>query len=64
MCVCVSSVVCSAGSIGKQYVLGISSGGFSAVQYHVAFSSEVSGAGIFAAGPFFCAQGTITAGQQ
>ncbi len=43
-------------------VSGISAGGFVAVQYHVAFSSEVSGAAIFAGGPYYCAQGSeITA---
>jgi len=31
-----------------------------AVQYHVAFSSEVSGSAIFAGGPYYCAQGQIT----
>ena len=32
-----------------------------AQQFHVAFSSEVSGAGLVAGGPYFCAQGGITA---
>lgn len=30
-----------------------------AVQYHFAFSSEVLGAGIFAGGPYYCAQGNM-----
>lgn len=40
-------------------VSGLSSGGFMAVQYHVAYSAEVRGAGIVAAGPWFCAQGSV-----
>jgi hypothetical protein len=35
-------------------VSGISSGGFMAVQMHVAFSSEVSEAGVVAGGPYLC----------
>ena len=37
-------------------VSGLSSGAFFAVQFHVAFSSTIVGAGIIAGGPFFCAQ--------
>jgi hypothetical protein len=37
-------------------VSGISSGGFMAVQMHVAFSSNVMGAGVVAGGPFYCAK--------
>lgn len=36
-------------------VSGISSGGFMATQYHVAFSENLAGAGIVAGGPYFCA---------
>ena len=36
-------------------VSGISSGAFSAHQFHIAFSSLVKGAGIVAGGPFGCA---------
>jgi len=36
---------------------GLSAGAFFAVQYEVAFSSEIMGAGIFAGGPYYCAQG-------
>lgn len=36
-------------------VSGISSGGYLAVQYQVAHSDRVMGAGIFAAGPYLCA---------
>lgn len=40
-------------------VSGISSGGYMANQFHVAFSSTVSGAGILAAGPYYCAKGNV-----
>jgi len=40
-------------------VSGISAGGFMAVQYAVAFSRTVRGAGVFAGGPYFCAQGLL-----
>ncbi|HEU0289740.1 MAG TPA: depolymerase [Burkholderiales bacterium] len=39
-------------------VSGISSGGFMAVQFHVAHSSIVRGAGVLAGGPYYCAQGS------
>jgi poly(3-hydroxybutyrate) depolymerase len=39
-------------------VSGISSGGYMAVQLHVAHSSTVRGVGVIAAGPFYCAQGS------
>jgi len=42
--------------IDQTSVSGISSGGFMAVQFQVAHSSIVKGAGIVAAGPFYCAQ--------
>jgi len=37
-------------------VSGVSSGGFMAVQFEVAYSSIVKGAGVIAGGPYFCAQ--------
>jgi len=40
-------------------VSGISSGGYMAVQFHVAFSSMMKGAAIFAAGPYNCSKGSI-----
>mmetsp|Transcript_36359 Transcript_36359/g.55832 ORF Transcript_36359/g.55832 Transcript_36359/m.55832 type:complete len:85 (-) Transcript_36359:556-810(-) len=40
----------------KSTVSGLSSGGFMAVQLHVAYSDVFKGAGIFAGGPFYCAQ--------
>jgi poly(3-hydroxybutyrate) depolymerase len=41
-------------------VSGLSSGGFMAVQMHVAYSTTFAkGAGIVAGGPFYCAEGSI-----
>lgn len=40
-------------------VSGISSGGYFAVQMHVSHSSIINGSAIFAAGPFYCAEGTL-----
>jgi poly(3-hydroxybutyrate) depolymerase len=45
---------------GSLTVSGVSSGGYMATQYHVAFSRDVAGAGIIAAGPWLCAQGILT----
>ena len=42
--------------IGETSVSGISSGAFLAVQFHVAHSSIVRGAGIIAGGPYYCAE--------
>ncbi|KPF69462.1 hypothetical protein IP84_06400 [beta proteobacterium AAP99] len=42
-------------------VSGLSSGGFMAVQMHVAYSATFRrGAGVVAGGPYFCAEGSIT----
>ena len=40
-------------------VSGISSGAYMAVQFQVAFSRTVKGAGIIAAGPYFCSRGNV-----
>jgi poly(3-hydroxybutyrate) depolymerase len=40
-------------------VSGISSGGFMAVQFHVAYSAAVKGAGVVAGGPYYCAQNKV-----
>src|ERR1700722_4258807 len=45
--------------ISQTSTSGLSSGAFMAVQFHVAFSSIMKGAAIFAGGPFSCAQGSI-----
>jgi poly(3-hydroxybutyrate) depolymerase len=48
--------------IRETSVSGISSGGFMAVQFQVAHSAIVKGAGVVAAGPYYCSQGSaITA---
>lgn len=49
---------------GSVTVSGVSSGGYMATQYQVAFSKEVVGAGIIGAGPWLCAQGVITRAMQ
>ncbi|MYN11141.1 extracellular catalytic domain type 2 short-chain-length polyhydroxyalkanoate depolymerase [Pseudoduganella aquatica] len=47
--------------IAKTSVSGLSSGGFMAVQLHVAFSATFkAGAGIVAGGPYYCAQGAVS----
>jgi hypothetical protein len=45
--------------ISQTSVSGLSAGGYMAVQFDVAFSSTLRGAGIIAGGPFFCAQGSL-----
>jgi poly(3-hydroxybutyrate) depolymerase len=40
-------------------VSGISAGGSMAAQLHLAFSSEISGCGVVAGPPFYCAQGSM-----
>ena len=46
--------------VSQTSVSGLSSGGFMAVQLHVAYSSLFkAGAGIVAGGPFYCAQGSV-----
>jgi len=44
--------------IHESTVSGLSSGGFFAVQMHVAYSSTFLGAAVFAGGPYDCAQGS------
>ena len=44
---------------GQLSVSGLSSGGFMAVQFNVAFSANVVGAGIIAGGPYNCARGNV-----
>jgi len=45
---------------GSLTVSGVSSGGYMAVQYEVAYSGSVAGAGIVAAGPWYCAQASVS----
>lgn len=49
-------------NITDTYVTGISSGGFMASQLQVAYSGTFTGAGIFAAGPYYCGKGGIVTG--
>ena len=46
----------------KSSVSGISSGGYMAQQFHVANSAWMVGAGIFAGGPYFCAENNVNSG--
>jgi hypothetical protein len=46
-------------NITGTYVTGISSGGFMATQLQVAYSATFRGAGIFAAGPYYCGNGNL-----
>lgn len=41
-------------------VSGLSSGGYMAAQFHLAYSSQVQGAGIIAAGPVYCAANSLS----
>lgn len=43
----------------KLSVSGLSSGGYMANQFHLAYSDKVTGAGIIAAGPYGCAQNSL-----
>ncbi|GAA0853257.1 extracellular catalytic domain type 2 short-chain-length polyhydroxyalkanoate depolymerase [Aliiglaciecola litoralis] len=47
-------------NIDKITVSGLSSGGYMANQFHLAHSDWVDGAAILAAGPYYCAQGSIS----
>jgi poly(3-hydroxybutyrate) depolymerase len=40
-------------------VSGVSAGAYMAVQFHVAFSDDVMGAGVVAGGPYYCAEGQL-----
>lgn len=43
-------------------VSGISSGGYMAQQFHIAYSDLLIGAGVIAGGPYYCAENTVTLG--
>src|SRR5262249_56886574 len=45
--------------INQTSVSGLSAGGYMAVQFDIAFSSMLRGAGIIAGGPYYCAQGNL-----
>jgi poly(3-hydroxybutyrate) depolymerase len=44
---------------GSLTVSGVSAGGYMATQYQIAYSKDVIGAGVIAAGPWFCARGSL-----
>ncbi|MER6756764.1 PHB depolymerase family esterase [Micromonospora echinofusca] len=46
-------------NVSGVYVAGVSSGGYMATQLHVAYSSRIRGAAVFAAGPYYCAQNNV-----
>lgn len=56
----VTPAYAAAPAISGVYAAGVSSGGYMADQLHIAYSGTVSGAGIFTAGPYHCAQGSLT----
>ncbi len=45
---------------GSTTASGVSSGGYMAVQFQLAFSRDVRGVGVFAAGPWDCARGSLS----
>ena len=45
--------------ISADHVVGISSGGYMATQLQVAHSSRFAGAGIYSAGSYYCAEGSL-----
>ncbi len=47
-------------NVTGNYVTGISSGGYMATQLQIAYSSRFRGAGVFSAGPYYCALGSVT----
>lgn len=49
----------NAGQKPRVTVSGVSSGGYMAVQTHVALSDRVAGAGVVAGGPYHCAAGSV-----
>jgi hypothetical protein len=46
-------------NVGEVTVSGLSSGGYMAVQYHMARSSLVNGSIVFAGGPWYCAESSL-----
>lgn len=59
-CSCLEGLPALNANLAATSVSGLSSGGYFAVQMHVAYSSIMVGAGIFAGGPYNCAQGSST----
>ncbi|MEO8628440.1 MAG: caspase family protein, partial [Betaproteobacteria bacterium] len=50
--------------LNRTTVSGFSAGAFMAVQFHVAHSSIVQGAGVIAGGPYYCAMGKASSATQ
>lgn len=50
----------AAATAGRVTVSGVSSGGYMAVQAHIALSDRISGAAAISAGPYHCAGGSVT----
>ncbi|MEV1333269.1 PHB depolymerase family esterase [Micromonospora costi] len=46
--------------VSAVYVAGVSSGGYMATQLQVAYSGRIRGSAVFAAGPYYCAQNTVS----
>lgn len=64
---CVMGVAVAASPLGPYKVNpkkvttgGLSAGAFAAVQFQVAYSSSVFGVSVFAGGPYYCAQNSLT----
>lgn len=49
-----------AANVSEVTVSGISSGAYMAVQFQVAYSQMVRGAGLLAGGPYYCAEGSVS----
>lgn len=50
-------------TISASFVSGVSSGGYMADQLHIAYSGTFKGVGIFSAGPYHCARGSVVTAQ-
>ena len=46
--------------VDQTSVSGVSSGAYMAGQFHIAFSDRVTGAGLIAGGPYFCAEASVS----
>lgn len=67
VCCCVIARSAEAAKLGSYNIdpklvssSGLSAGAFFAIQFHVAFSSELIGVGVFAGGPYYCAEGSVS----
>jgi poly(3-hydroxybutyrate) depolymerase len=68
LALCVAAMAANSGNNLQSYnidpsrttISGLSSGAYMATQMHVAYSSSIHGCGVFAGGPYHCAQGSLT----